>query len=193
MKPIEPSQLSVILHYSPNRKNTYIIQAVTGGPVKVGCSENPWTRVAALNTGNPEPLRLVAILPWSERHIHEHLDERGRRYRGEWFDGDGLYIEALIEQATENRRPPLLRGVLAQHPDPHTQIEELRECAVWHASHSNVLREHLEGVLEVLLSCAAHGMSAADAVRLLGTAEIMAADTFRRSGARTRRPLAVIQ
>ena len=40
----------------------YFIQAGEHGPVKIGVAQNPSARLAALQTGSPTPLRLMAQL-----------------------------------------------------------------------------------------------------------------------------------
>lgn len=66
----------------------YVVQAETGGPVKIGYSREGGlkSRVASLQTGNPYKLRVVHTEPGSvedERELHRTF----RRYRmsGEWF------------------------------------------------------------------------------------------------------------
>lgn len=65
----------------------YFIQSGVDGPVKVGYSAaRPEKRLAELQTGNPETLRLLGYVGGSEhleRHLHRvlHLWRR----RGEWF------------------------------------------------------------------------------------------------------------
>lgn len=65
----------------------YFIQAGTaGGPIKIGYSYAPETRLAQLQTSMPDTLRLLAAMPGSvtdERALHSKL--RLHRLRGEWF------------------------------------------------------------------------------------------------------------
>lgn len=60
------------------------------GPIKIGTTEgNPRARLAAMQTGNPQDLRLLHAIPGgqdTESGLHNmfaHL-----RIRGEWFRGD---------------------------------------------------------------------------------------------------------
>ena len=73
-----------------NRRQTkiYFIQAGTSGPIKIGYSGGPIERrLAALQTGHPEPLRLLAAVD-GDRSTEAELHRRFHPYRrsGEWFD-----------------------------------------------------------------------------------------------------------
>lgn len=66
---------------------TYVIQAESGGPVKIGRTDKPVeTRLKSLQTGNPEKLRIIYVFngDWYEKHIHDRFADR--RLVGEWFD-----------------------------------------------------------------------------------------------------------
>ena len=64
----------------------YFIQQVSGGPIKIGSATDPHARLATLQTGSPQPLRLLAAIDGGERkeramhHQFSHL-----RIAGEWF------------------------------------------------------------------------------------------------------------
>ena len=54
--------------------------------VKIGMSQNPENRLKELQTGNPHPLTLAAIVPGGyvlERQLHERF--AAHRLSGEWF------------------------------------------------------------------------------------------------------------
>lgn len=66
----------------------YIVQAESGGPVKIG--HTSWgareRRLAELQTGNPQRLvfrRIVDGERWLERALHEYYSDH--RLEGEWF------------------------------------------------------------------------------------------------------------
>lgn len=64
----------------------YVYLIDSGHTVKIGYARNPRKRLALLQTGNDEPLRLVAAIPGTkrlERELHELF--AGDRVRGEWF------------------------------------------------------------------------------------------------------------
>jgi len=65
----------------------YFIQEGTDGPIKIGyTAANPKGRLAALQTGNAKPLRVVTWAPGTtqdERDLHERF--KHLRMQGEWF------------------------------------------------------------------------------------------------------------
>jgi len=62
----------------------YFIQRGEDGPIKIGqTSKDPQTRVAALQIGSAEPLRLLGFFRSKESKIHEMFREH--RMSGEWF------------------------------------------------------------------------------------------------------------
>lgn len=66
----------------------YIIQALDGGPVKIGHStrEGVTNRLRTLQTGNAQQLVIRALFSggmWLEKALHEFFAES--RLKGEWF------------------------------------------------------------------------------------------------------------
>ena len=72
----------------------YFIQSGSSkkrNPVKIGVARNPERRLAALQTGNPEELKLLVVIECGSRaeayaiesHLHKTLAKRN--IRGEWF------------------------------------------------------------------------------------------------------------
>jgi hypothetical protein len=64
----------------------YVMQAGEDGPLKFGRAKNPMSRMAELQTGQHETLRLIASFPlpdYREKTLHDSLGEH--RLRGEWF------------------------------------------------------------------------------------------------------------
>ncbi len=79
----------------------YIIQPIYGGPVKIGRSHEPESRIAQLQPGNPYPLRLIRVYRGrggSETAIHASIKEMN--YQGEWFHEDA--VEIVDEMMVEN-------------------------------------------------------------------------------------------
>lgn len=61
----------------------YFIQRSNDGPIKIGKSKNPESRVNQLQLASVEPLRLLGVLSDEEKRIHDlFLDHR---ISGEWF------------------------------------------------------------------------------------------------------------
>lgn len=66
---------------------TYIIRAGESGPVKIGRAMFPAERLAGLQTGHYEELRIIReIAGDAERELHERF--RALRIRREWFKFD---------------------------------------------------------------------------------------------------------
>ncbi|RKH11980.1 hypothetical protein D7X74_24480 [Corallococcus sp. CA047B] len=64
----------------------YFIQQGKYGPIKIGWSRAPATRLVSLQTANPAPLTLLATVPGSrmtELQLHEQF--AAYRMTGEWF------------------------------------------------------------------------------------------------------------
>lgn len=64
----------------------YFIQAGQDGPIKIGVSDSVFDRLKALQTGNPEPLRLIAaVIGDTQDELALHRRFRRQRLIGEWF------------------------------------------------------------------------------------------------------------
>lgn len=66
--------------------SVYFIQAGVDGPIKIGISADPVNRMAQMQTGMPQTLRLLAFYPGTredERNLHKKM--AAFRVRGEWF------------------------------------------------------------------------------------------------------------
>lgn len=64
----------------------YVVQAGEGGPVKIGFTNKPRRRIAELQTGLPQRLRVLHLFDGSEedeRRLHRRFAEH--RVSGEWF------------------------------------------------------------------------------------------------------------
>lgn len=68
------------------KPHVYFIQQGDSGAIKIGCSKNPSQRLAGLQTGHSEPLRLLTCAVGSqaqERALHDRFAHL--RVSGEWF------------------------------------------------------------------------------------------------------------
>lgn len=64
----------------------YFIQSEDGGPIKIGFSEDPKTRLVALQTHNPAKLQILSVIEGSsddETRLHKKFADH--KVQGEWF------------------------------------------------------------------------------------------------------------
>lgn len=100
----------------------YVIRAGKNNPVKIGVAKKPLVRLKTLQTGNPQTLRLLLVVPGGER-LEAALHHRFAEYRldrSEWFYGDGVaqIIDFVTDLASEMvrshakgaHRPPPVAG-----------------------------------------------------------------------------------
>lgn len=94
-------------------RNTFIYFVATddGARIKIGCSENPTSRILSLMAWSPFDLKLLADVDGTaddERALHAHFIEH--RARGEWFHTNPPLL-ALIETVIATKQiPNHLRG-----------------------------------------------------------------------------------
>lgn len=98
-----PERMGNIPH--PHAPGVYVVHALRGGlRVKVGRAVNIAKRSSSLQSGNPQPLRLIAILsddPGKERVFHERFAEH--RVAGEWFNAVGSVRDAILRARRERQ------------------------------------------------------------------------------------------
>lgn len=98
----------------PAQAYVYVI-GTEDGPQKIGIANNPESRRAIFQTGNPEPLMLAASVPVLkhealsvERYAHWLLE--GSRIRGEWFNvspDEALEaVEAAVKAVRDRKEAP---------------------------------------------------------------------------------------
>jgi hypothetical protein len=98
----------------------YFIQSGNfSGPIKIGVAKDPGARLAQLQVGNPDRLRLRLIIPGTmadEGYIHSRLS--AYRIGGEWFRYDGAlrFMVRNSERLMRNRVRELMR-TFVQHCD----------------------------------------------------------------------------
>lgn len=74
----------------------YFIQGECGGAIKIGYSKNVTQRLKELQTGYPDILKVIKIIPGNEARealIHEEL--AGYRLNGEWFRPDKFVLDKI--------------------------------------------------------------------------------------------------
>jgi len=93
-----------------SKSTIYFIQAGETGPIKIGVTcGNPLARMANLQTGCPEQLRLVGCAPGTaqdERDLHERFAKF--RVRGEWFTAGPELVEFILGVCFATRKLPAL-------------------------------------------------------------------------------------
>ena len=91
----------------------YLISSSKDGPVKIGFSHHPPSRLKEIQTGNPDKLYICGsisvkqkiIVELIEKIIHAHLKENNLHLRGEWFNinvKSALQILELFPLSREN-------------------------------------------------------------------------------------------
>lgn len=76
----------------------YFIQGSCGGAIKIGYSNDPESRLKSLQTGYPDTLVLLLMIPGYESHekaLHRELE--ASRLKGEWFRPDPDVINKIKE------------------------------------------------------------------------------------------------
>lgn len=86
----------------------YFIQSGVGGPIKIGSSITPHACLRQLQTGNPEALRLLVVIPGGdaeEKALHQRFADIRRD--GEWFEPEARllgFIEGMLYAYPEQPR-----------------------------------------------------------------------------------------
>ncbi len=76
----------------------YFIQGETGGPIKIGYSDDVAKRLKGLQTGHPDNLKVLFTYPGSQEDEKEmHLKFEAIRLRGEWFRPTDEIFSAIEE------------------------------------------------------------------------------------------------
>jgi hypothetical protein len=113
----------------------YVIQRGDNGPIKIGLSENPERRLKQLQTGNGEPLRLIAVIEGNRRLEQEiHSTLHNHQGIGEWFmpdDRELAYIQRLMNIEYEiNEGKPY---AVLHRSDEHSLTERCPFCCDYHS------------------------------------------------------------
>jgi len=71
----------------PDARTVYFVQAIDGGPVKIGVTADVTSRLAGLQVGSPQELCILAVIPAVGRACEVELHDRfaESRLHGEWF------------------------------------------------------------------------------------------------------------
>lgn len=90
----------------------YIVGSLAGDSVKIGKAVDPISRLASIQTGNPEKLFIhrafyfatTKIASRVEHWSHEIASERHGRLEGEWFRCDPMAAHEVVMEAAHEER-----------------------------------------------------------------------------------------
>lgn len=77
-------------------------------PIKIGMANDPQTRIAELQVGNPKELKIVATIPCKDRLQARHMEAylHGKlsviNIRGEWFKSTGGDINRVLKDMSDH-------------------------------------------------------------------------------------------
>ncbi len=96
----ELKQIESRAKHPPSKPKGYVyfIQGQCGGAIKIGFSVSPEKRLKELQTGYPDTLTILLMIPGSESTettLHRQFD--ASRLKGEWFRPDDYLIEKIKE------------------------------------------------------------------------------------------------
>ena len=84
-----------------DRKIQFVYMVSDGRYIKIGVTKNMERRIRSISTGNPRPLKIMAIIDVGynldahsvEKDLHEHIAEA--RATGEWFFHNNVFFDVL--------------------------------------------------------------------------------------------------
>jgi len=77
---------------------TYFIQADDGGPIKIGRSCDPQSRLSSIQTGNPKKLIILGFTHEEEMSLHRQFQKY--RVEGEWFKNSIPLVRWIKDNAS---------------------------------------------------------------------------------------------
>ena len=98
----------------------YAIRMGASGPIKIGYSKDPVSRLKQMQTGCAEKLKIIGTMPGGkleEKNIHMALSSE--KLSGEWFNNSTSVISFL----EESMGPLDLWGNIGRLPPPHMALE----------------------------------------------------------------------
>lgn len=80
----------------------YFVQGCCGGAIKIGYSKDPESRLKALQTGYPDTLRILALVPGTEK-TEKYYQRKFELYRlnGEWYRPEQEILDKIKEIKTK--------------------------------------------------------------------------------------------
>jgi hypothetical protein len=105
------------------RSYMYAVQAVTGGPIKLGRTVDPSSRLKGLSTASAVPLRFLITVPeWVVSEADAHEKWQHLRCQGEWFEPDQPLLDWLQIDL------PLLQAQRTVIAERYRQVAKRREA-----------------------------------------------------------------
>lgn len=115
---------------SDKQRFVYFIQAGKGA-VKIGVAADPFKRLAELQTGNHEPLRIVATLEGDVEHESSfHARFSRHRLRGEWFAADPV-LAALSQVHVPSSKTEELKSLFIKCDVCYQYIDPPEGILTW--------------------------------------------------------------
>lgn len=117
------------LREDQRREVVYFIRAESGGPIKIGQTDDVAMRISTMQSSHPETLVLLATQP-GDRAIEKRMHERFShlRIRGEWFRAD-VELLAYIRGLADVTNRDSSRGVTTSHSGPDLADPDPEECS----------------------------------------------------------------
>jgi predicted DNA-binding transcriptional regulator AlpA len=88
----------------------YFAQSGKNGPIKIGVSDHPTKRIAELNTGSSDPIKILGMRKGSHQdEVFFHKLFKDYHLNGEWFEPVPellAYIDAFLIRAPREEGPP---------------------------------------------------------------------------------------
>lgn len=102
----DPHGMSPIWDYPPPESSAassaegadvYFIQAVNGGPIKIGIAVDVESRLETFQCGSPVPLRIVGVIRGAGISTEQRLHRRfaAHRLHGEWFEPAAALLDFI--------------------------------------------------------------------------------------------------
>lgn len=82
----------------------YFVQALTGGPIKIGYTENVWKRLNTLRSSNAQYLILLGVME-GDRQMERRIHGWFKKVNGEWFQDSPQLREFIRLNCEESLRP----------------------------------------------------------------------------------------
>lgn len=106
-------------------KMIYLIEG-GGGLIKIGCSNDPWTRCQSIRMTTPFPV--VVIAQWPGTHPEEHALHQqfsAQHEHGEWFRNEGAFADFVAQRRGLNMDPADIPSWAREEPLPSEERRQV--------------------------------------------------------------------